>query len=453
MIWVRRRQLVMHCAEHLPASTSTTRVAEGPLPCRRITGAAHVALLSRGRSSLTSASRELHLVVGVDGHRVAGVVGEAVVARAQEPAVGQVGETTARPGVVVVGMAARTPWSRNPSGGAAAVAQAEGDALGLGEQPAARPRSRGWDLAPRTTGMIPASHASRRAWPADIREPSSSSAVACSPSRSSQGHRHHDGGVHPGGLRHHIDRVALDVLDERLTHPPTARLPAHPTRRAGSASLWRAGLASASRCALEDRTDVRGDREPAVAATLAVVDHREDRQTRRRGAPRPRGPSPRGDSPTSGATVSRIRFPSFFRSRASCCRASSSNAASACAAERRRPRAPEARRPPPRSPAPARPAGSRRPADAPPRRAAAESRATPSRVSRLASARVSRLRPAHHWWVCRAPTASPNRRRSASATARHCSAATRLAAAVAASSSRDQVRVHQRAQPRDDPGR
>ena len=50
---------------------------------------------------------------------------------------------------------------------------------------AARPRSRGGSVS-RTTGMIPASHASRRAWPAVIREPSSSSAVACSASSCSR---------------------------------------------------------------------------------------------------------------------------------------------------------------------------------------------------------------------------------------------------------------------------
>ena len=44
------------------------------------------------------------LVVGVDGHRVAGVVGQAVVAGAEEPAVGEVGEAEAGPGVVVVGV-------------------------------------------------------------------------------------------------------------------------------------------------------------------------------------------------------------------------------------------------------------------------------------------------------------------------------------------------------------
>ena len=54
------------------------------------------------------------------------------------------------------------------------------------------------------------------------------------------------------------------------------------------------------------------------------------------------------------------------------------------------------------------------------------SSARPSLVKRAASGWVCRLRPAHHWCVCRAPVASPSRRRSASATARHSSRVKRL---------------------------
>ena len=86
--------------------------------------------------------------------------------------------------------------------------------------------------------------------------------------------------------------------------------------------------------------------------------------------------------------------------------------------------------------APAPPAARRRPAPGRSGRAGRPRTRAPACVSRAASAWVWRLRPAHHWWVCRAPVASPSRRRSASAATRHSSRVRRLDAPVSSSSSR-----------------
>ena len=100
------------------------RVACGPPHPGRCAAAAHCDLRPPGEGDL---------VVGMDGHRVAGAVGQAVVAGAEEPAVGEVGETEAA-GVVVVGVTAGRRCLAALRG-AAAVAQAEGDALGLAVEP------------------------------------------------------------------------------------------------------------------------------------------------------------------------------------------------------------------------------------------------------------------------------------------------------------------------------
>ena len=66
---------------------------------------------------------------------VAGVVGEGVVAGAEQPAGRGVGGSAAGPGVVVVGVA-QPGWGVAALGGAAAVAVGEGDPLGFGVEAA-----------------------------------------------------------------------------------------------------------------------------------------------------------------------------------------------------------------------------------------------------------------------------------------------------------------------------
>ena len=73
--------------------------------------------------------------VGESGGVVAGVVDDAVVAMAQETGVVEVGRAAGRPGGVVVGVAG-SGWQVAALGGAAVVAQGEGEALGGGVEAA-----------------------------------------------------------------------------------------------------------------------------------------------------------------------------------------------------------------------------------------------------------------------------------------------------------------------------
>ena len=87
-------------------------------------------------------------------------------------------------------------------------------------------------------------------------------------------HRDHDGGVHPCGLRGRVHRVALDVLDQRLSETPTQRLPL--ARLLAELVLGVAGrVGQRQQVPLQHRADVRRHDEPAVAAALAVVGHGE----------------------------------------------------------------------------------------------------------------------------------------------------------------------------------
>ena len=130
----------------------------------------------------------------------------------------------AGPRVVVVGVA---PGRRGLAarGGAAAVAQPEGDPLRLREEPGPAAQVERLGSCSSTAGMIPASHASRRAWPALIRLPSSSSAVPLSARSCSSVIVTTTVALTPAVCGRAVLRVALDVLHERLAQPPPHRLP------------------------------------------------------------------------------------------------------------------------------------------------------------------------------------------------------------------------------------
>ena len=135
------------------------------------------------------------------------------------------------------------------------------------------------------------------------------------------------GGVDACGLRGGVDRVALDVLDERLAEAPAQGLPvAGVVAELGLGVAGRVG--EREEVALEHRAHVGRHREPAVAAPLAVVDQVSSTPAAAR-ASSPASTDSSWHSPTSGATTSRMRLPICLRSRASWWAASSSRVDSA----------------------------------------------------------------------------------------------------------------------------
>ena len=118
--------------------------------------------------------------------------------------------------------------------------------------------------------MIPASHANRRACPALIRVPSSSSAVACSASSCSQRHGHHDGRVHTRGLGS-VRRRGSARRTRRTPRPGGgAAASTRQTRRAARLGVARR-VGQGEEMAAEHRADGGGDDEGAVATALPVV--------------------------------------------------------------------------------------------------------------------------------------------------------------------------------------
>ena len=188
-----------------------------------------------------------------------------------------------------------------------------------------RPRSRTWDFPPRTAGMIPASHASRRAWPALIDSPVSRFAACEAAEEGVEGHGDDDGGVDPAGLREVLGGVAVDQLGERPAQAFRGRASA---RRAARGRGLVFGGGEGQEGLLERGAGEGVEGEPAVDLAVSVLPHRE--------------PGGGGRvaflalqelaswaSAASGSTTSRSRRPNRFNARASKCSASASRWASA----------------------------------------------------------------------------------------------------------------------------
>ena len=135
-----------------------------------------------------------------------------------------------------------------------------------------RPTSRTSDFPPRTTGMILACDASRRAWPgADGFAGVEVGGLEPTHERL-EGHDHDRGGVDAAGVGDPVGGVALDELAERAAHPLR-------TRTAGDARSFGRGLVLGCGEPEQDLGQHRGLRgregEPAVGLAVAVVGHRE----------------------------------------------------------------------------------------------------------------------------------------------------------------------------------
>ncbi len=133
-----------------------------------------------------------------------------------------------------------------------------------------RPRSRTWELPPRTAGMIPASQASRRAAPGEMVSPVSSWAAFEAAHQRLQGHGDHDGGGEPTGLREAVGGVALDVLDEGLAEPLRCR-PAFTHRTERTLGGLVSGGGDRPQRLLQGGAGQGVQGEPAVDLAVAVV--------------------------------------------------------------------------------------------------------------------------------------------------------------------------------------
>ena len=162
--------------------------------------------------------------------------------------------------------------------------------------------------------MIPARQASLRARPGLIRWPVSELRCLQPAHQGVHGHGDHDRGRDAAGLGEPVGGVGLDVLRERLPQPVRRGRPGSGACPSTGARCF--GAAIASSVLLQHRAVQGGDREPAVAPPVPVLDHPEQRGRLRlpllasrgpglRGPRRPPGRSPPGSGGRGSAAPGR----------------------------------------------------------------------------------------------------------------------------------------------------
>ena len=136
-----------------------------------------------------------------------------------------------------------------------------------------RPTSRTSESPPRTTGMIRAVHASRRASPGLIRSPVSRTPAFCkSTDQGVEVDRDHDRGVGPADLRQVLRGDPFDELTERPAHPLGTGAAFHTGTVGGGQVL---GGGDREEHLLQHRALQGRQREPSVDLPVPVVGHRE----------------------------------------------------------------------------------------------------------------------------------------------------------------------------------